>query len=1037
MFSRPHLLSRPLLCHEDHCGYLACRKTRLFFSFSLPSSRLRGHTGRSRRRNFCIFLGRERSSSATCARFSSLRPCNSTASAGHDPQLQWGRLLFPCWSRGLKQKREISLSARARDILPRRQLSSFYVSTSPYRLISSSLDSASFFFTRKDSIEKIPSLHVSIFQTGMLPSIFPETACYSACRTARHSPLLRIKECCLRERRPGTSIKKRELSQDGDTGRRLSVVNSITFSYRASSPLGEPRESLRERKSSVPLLGVHAQVMFLSSISFWCSTNPRPPVAKQTTSSVSANLVPPLHRSRSSGSLFLTPFSCSSRFLLTSQRFCSAAASSSPTSTPSPLLVDTNTPREVISLATKLASSPSVFLSRFSSSSAIPSFCVSPTSSRSLRSSSLPGLPLSSSASVMWGDLVFKAHGILHAFSLRELLFFLQLLVKGGSVSLLNCTKSKKRTRPPHRSHKGHTTVARQEHLSLTPVSSCSFQSFPADSSLTSPGYKLMSSRASSYIPFAFGGATAAPIEFLEAAEMHFLKHLDLLSFEDITEVTNVFQLLQHRHPSFISAASERIVLSVGPLRDNGHCDFSSVQHLIFPHLRSPAEDSTTKDVEIYHETSVNTGVVGHKEIQESFSYAPPLRNSTRPRVERLIRIWHGSCSCGLYAPDVAGAVISALSRRRRQGKEEGGLGSTSRSSARLSALQIQDLVFLVRGCAMHLARRPILHSTVLTSPPSDGPSSFCSQSSPSCLSLSFDRTSFGVAGSPAGERMPSMPGEMADERGGEGGQRQDRERETKEESGEGSMVGDHPWPDNTAVRLGSWPEKKEGDGGRMQINQEEEEVERHEKEHDEDEEAQLDWHVAGLMLRGLQSIEEKMHVIDSRTLILCLDALALLSYTPGSLIDKALQGCFLSRAPFMRPEEILGLTESLAALGVQYPELLQALGERVMHIFQQFELRALIRLAVNFSRLDFPLTPLLGELATRVEEGIATLDNAELTELKALFVHHGLPHTALEDYLSLNSSSRTNDNVSYPGYYPDAAAGRRGSQTRSLSEGP
>lgn len=683
MSSRSRLVSRPLLCHGDHpCGYLACRGTHLSLPFSLPSSRLRGHTGRSQRTNFCILLGRERSSNATCARFPSLRPCKSTASVGHDPQLQCGRRPFPCWGRGLKQKGEIFLSARARDLLRPRQLSSFYVSTSPSRSMFSSLDSASLSFTRKNTREKISSLHVRFFRDGMLPCIFPKTACYSACRiaAARHSPLLHIKERCPRERTPGTSTRNREPSQDGDRERHLSVVDSLAISYRASSPLVGPPEPPREGRSSVALLSVRAQGVLLSSVSFFCSADPRGAVAKQTTRSPSAHFVPPLHRSCSSGSLLLIPFSCTPRFLLTSQRFCSAGASPPPTSS---FFVDTDTPREVISLATKLASSPSALLSHFSSSSAIPSSNLSPTSSRSSRSSSLPGLPLSSSASVMWGDLVFKAHGILHGFSLRQLLLFLQLLAKGGSASLLNCTKSKKkRRRLPHRpDDNGHTAVASQERPSPSPASSCSSQSFPFHSSPTLPGYKPISRGGSSYIPFAFGGATAAPIEFLEAAEMHFLKHLDGLSFEDITEVTNVFQLLQHQHPSFISAASERILLSAGPLRDNGHCDFSSVRRLLFPDLRSSAEDSATKG-----------GPVRHREVQESSSDPPQLRSSTRSRVERLIRIWHGSCSCGLYAPDVAGAVISALSPGERQGKEARGLGNRSHSSRRLSALHVQGM---------------------------------------------------------------------------------------------------------------------------------------------------------------------------------------------------------------------------------------------------------------------------------------------------------------------------------------------------------
>ncbi|RQX69224.1 hypothetical protein TGCAST_244570C, partial [Toxoplasma gondii CAST] len=116
----------------------------------------------------------------------------------------------------------------------------------------------------------------------------------------------------------------------------------------------------------------------------------------------------------------------------------------------------------------------------------------------------------------------------------------------------------------------------------------------------------------------------------------------------------------------------------------------------------------------------------------------------------------------------------------------------------------------------------------------------------------------------------------------------------------------------------------------------------------------------------------------------------------PGSLVDKTLQTCVLPRVCHLRSEELLGLLQVVAALDVQFDELLQAMGERVTEILPQFELAGLVSLASHFTDLEFPPRLLLSELASRLDEAAATLDDDTLRQMKVLFARHGLPHESI-----------------------------------------
>ncbi|KYF40934.1 hypothetical protein TGARI_244570B, partial [Toxoplasma gondii ARI] len=193
-------------------------------------------------------------------------------------------------------------------------------------------------------------------------------------------------------------------------------------------------------------------------------------------------------------------------------------------------------------------------------------------------------------------------------------------------------------------------------------------------------------------------------------------------------------------------------------------------------------------------------------------------------------------------------------------------------------------------------------------------------------------------------------------------------------------------------------PSKQHASSRRLIASASPNEADRDDAEESETDEREsvLDWEVAGLMSEALSRVEGRITSFDNRHVILLLEALALVGFAPGSLVDKTLQTCVLPRVCHLRPEELLGLLQAVAALDVQFDELLQAMGERVTEILPQFELAGLVSLASHFTDLEFPPRLLLSELASRLDEAAATLDDDTLRQMEVLFARHGLPHESI-----------------------------------------
>ncbi|PFH32905.1 hypothetical protein BESB_015180 [Besnoitia besnoiti] len=354
-------------------------------------------------------------------------------------------------------------------------------------------------------------------------------------------------------------------------------------------------------------------------------------------------------------------------------------------------------------------------------------------------------------------------------------------------------------------------------------------------------------------------------VDFLEAVQAQAIGKVDELSLEEIAAFSNSFQLLQTGHERFLAAARQRLL----------------------------AEQTVEeKEAETAEPTLAGGGLGNASSDGDSQAEA-----ASEPW--RLLRLWHAAGALGLAAPALAVAAVECFA---------GAAGAQRRV-----ACSTEDLVFLVRGCAMHLARQSLLLPV-----------------------------SGGAADTPAASR-PSL-----------------------------SCLG------ASASSLASAAAAGEG--------------RREENATERSEEAAFDWNVGGLLLDALAQVEERVSSLDARYVILLFEALALVSYAPGSLVDKVLRTCALPRVPYMRPDEILGLLQTVAALDVQFDDLLQALGERVSQTLPQFELPAMIQLALHFSALDFPPNLLLSEVGARLDEALATCDEETLRQLQTLFERYGLP---------------------------------------------
>lgn len=162
----------------------------------------------------------------------------------------------------------------------------------------------------------------------------------------------------------------------------------------------------------------------------------------------------------------------------------------------------------------------------------------------------------------------------------------------------------------------------------------------------------------------------------------------------------------------------------------------------------------------------------------------------------------------------------------------------------------------------MHLARRPILHSDVFLSFPSPpGPradaSSFCSHSLSSSRPLPSDVASSedGLGNATSGAGLPMRREvESVDGYGRRGGVR-GKEEDKEEELGDRSKrVGQQDSPATAGRMEPLMKRRRRGKDEATTV-----EVSEEGAEEGSEEETQLDWHVAGLMLRALQSTEEKV----------------------------------------------------------------------------------------------------------------------------------------------------------------------------------